>query len=370
MDQTYTQSRERINCEEEERMSEGFEIDTYFYVPQGLENIQTTKILSGEDHILNLRFIPTAKLVQVNKGWRRAEEKGFLMGMKTGMWKKKVDLEKPDQQTETIKRVKLFTEDTADALYIEPVHTLNLEREGVLTLMYALKRAIEQYFQVESREIGVSLMGREDRPNIFIYEAAEGSLGILSQFAQDPENKAFKEVVKEAYNLCRYEDEAYQAPASYKDLLSYFNQRYHREIDRFLIKYALEKLLACRFERQGPGLHARNYDEQFQYILSQIDPNSSTERRFLEYVYKNGLRLPDEAQKRVEGIYAQPDFFYQPDIHVFCDGTPHDSPEQQAKDRQIRDAIWDRGEQVVVYHYRDSLEEVVAKRPDIFIKMK
>ena len=40
-------------------------------------------------------------------------------------------------------------------------------------------------FQAEPSEIGVSTMGDPECPNILLYEAAEGSLGILSQFVED-----------------------------------------------------------------------------------------------------------------------------------------------------------------------------------------
>lgn len=82
------------------------------------------------------------------------------------------------------------------------------------------------------------------------------------------------------------------------------------------------------------------------------------------------MRLPDAAQKRTRDIYSQPDFFYDPDIHVFCDGTPHDDPEVKKHDNEIRQAIRNKGEQVFVYYYKDSLEDIIAKRSDIFIKVK
>ncbi len=88
------------------------------------------------------------------------------------------------------------------------------------------------------------------------------------------------------------------------------------------------------------------------------------------YLYENGLRLPDEAQKRVDGIYCQPDFYYHPRFWVFCDGTPHDEPAVQADDKAKRDEIIAKGDEVWVYHYRENLAERVASRPDVFRKAK
>ena len=121
------------------------------------------------------------------------------MGMTSGLWKRKAQIEQSasDKEKEAIRNVMLFTTDVSDALYLEPIAPLGLELDGVLTLQYALKRAIENIFQVESSEIGVQCMGGSgDKPNIFIYESAEGSLGVLSRFVED--TKAFSEVIDEA----------------------------------------------------------------------------------------------------------------------------------------------------------------------------
>lgn len=371
MAETRTKEMDRISCEEEERLSRGYEIKTYFNVPGGMNTIVTARIKNDNEDFLNVQYIPAARLVLVNKKWRAKKEDGFLIGLKSGRWKKappKDNKKSTDKESSEInKNVILYTHDTADALYIEPIKALALTKEGVITLQYALKRAIENVFQVESNEIGAELMGDENEPNIFLYEASEGCLGILSQFIED--KSVFQKVIDEAIKICRYDDKEYIDEASYKDLLNYYNQRYHDVINRFEIKDALEKLSICDVEiitsRTG-----KNYEEQYQQLLRERDPNSSTELKFLNYLYKNGLRLPDNAQKRTDNIYSQPDFFYEPNIHVFCDGTPHDKPEIIKRDKEIREAIRNNGDQVFVYYYKDKLEEIIAKRKDIFIKVK
>ena len=244
---------------------------------------------------------------------------------------------------------------------------LGLTPEGVITLQHALKRAIETVFQVESGEIGVVAVGGPEAPNILLFEAAEGSLGILSQFVENIE--VFLQVVRQAYSLCRFDDEKYKAPASYDDLLSYYNQRDHRTIDRHLIKDALAKLLICTIEIESNSGFT-SYEEHYQTLRRSLDPTSSTELKFLTYLYEKGLRLPDAAQKRVEGIFVQPAFYYEPRIWIFCDGTPHDSPAVQADDETKRQAIMARGDEVWVYYYRDNLAEKIAGRSDIFRKVR
>jgi hypothetical protein len=176
-------------------------------------------------------------------------------------------------------------------------------------------------------------------------------------------------VIQQAIAICRYDDPEYKGPASYDDLLSYYNQRDHKIVNRHLIKDALEKLLLSSIEIQSNQSFG-SYDDHYQTLLRGIDPNSSTERRFIDYLYENGLRLPDAAQKRVDGLYVQPDFYYEPRIWVFCDGTPHDDPVVQEDDHEKRQAIMAMGDEVWVYHYRDNLAEIVAARPDIFRKVR
>lgn len=367
MSESRGQEIERITCEEEERVSKGFDIATYFSVDGGhFERIKKATASTAGTHLLNLRFIPAARLVQVNTKWRSQRAEGFPMGMISGNWKSSMPEPDPDAH-EDYHLVKLMTSSLADALYIEPIQALGLDADGVVTLQHALKRAIESVFQVEPREIGVHSMGDPESPNIMLYEAAEGSLGVLSQFVENIET--YRKVIKKAVELCRFDDDEYKAPASYDDLLSYFNQRDHQRINRFDIQDALDKLGIADIEIET-SQNFTDYEDQYKFMLKNLDPNSSTERKFIDYLYENGLRLPDGAQKRVPGIYCQPDFYYEPNFWVFCDGTPHDEPAVKTKDEAQRQAIISKGHDVWSWHYSESLANKVTKRGDIFRKVK
>ena len=357
----------RITCEEEERISRGYEIESFFHVDGGdFASIRRAMARSGGNHLLNLRFIPAARLISLNKGWRSQKTEGFPMGMTSGNWHRSMPEPDPDAR-EDYRIVKLWTSNLADALYIEPIQALGLESDGVITLQHALKRAIESAFQVEPSEIGVNTMGDPECPNILLYEAAEGSLGILSQFVDDV--ATFRKVIEMAEQICRFDDEEYKAPASYDDLMSYYNQRDHQRLNRFLIRDALGKLGLADIEIQASA-GFKGYEEQYQHMLRHLDSNSSTERTFIDHLYQNGLRLPDAAQKRVPGIYCQPDFYYEPRIWVFCDGSPHDEPQVRDRDDEQRQLIIARGDEVWSWHYREDLAAKIARRPDIFRKVR
>jgi len=364
MEDTNSEQQDRITCEEEERVSQGFDISTFFQV-ENMDNVVKANINVDEQQLIHLRYVPAMRLLYVNKQWRIAKEKGFPLGLNTGFWKK-VNFDQNTAQ-EPIRNVMLYTSVTADAIYLEPTEPLGLDYEGVITLQFALKKAIENYFQVESSEIGVTVLGKNDFPNILIYESAEGSLGILSQFMENP--TSFNKVIEEAIDICRFDDKNYLEPASYNDLLSYYNQKFHRVIDRFLIKDALEKLKTASIEVQSNSSY-QSYDGHYNAMIKAMDNNSSTERKFLDFLYKNNIRLPDAAQKRVDRVYVQPDFFYEPNIHIFCDGTPHDRADVKEKDDIKRQQLFSMGHQVIVYYYKDRIEDLIEKYPDIFKKIR
>lgn len=377
--------QENISCEEEERTSRGYDIATYFSLSTG--NSDTIRYIEVKDRnnvpMLKVSYMPVCDLIQVNKKWRAIKEEGFKLDLENGSWikqrieeggkTKKTNQTKNEsgKEEKQEKNVKIYTQNTANALYIEPIKELNLNEAGVVTLQYALKRAIEVYFEVEGSEISVALMGEGKNPNIFLYESSEGSLGILSQFVEH--QNTFRKVMEKAYEVCRYEatidGKEDKRRATYDDLLSYYNQRDHQKIDRFAIKEALSSLMECQVALQTNYLF-NDYDSRYKSLQQQRDQSSSTEYKFLKHLYDNGLRLPDKAQPEVEGIYVRPDFYYEDNIFVFCDGTPHDDPVVQAEDKKKRDALKDRGYQVLVYYCKDDLAKWVAQHSHIFKQVR
>jgi very-short-patch-repair endonuclease len=372
MAETRAYELQRITCQEEERTKKGYDIHTYFAVDGGFENTNEAIVKVSGNALLHLHYFPACRIFKLNLKWKSSREFGFTINLNTGNWQSKKQKEENGEKDE-IKDVKLFTSDTANALYIQPVAALGLKGggNGVITLMFAIKRAIENYFQVESNEIGATVMGEEDAPNILIHEAAEGSLGVLSQIVDDP--SIYKAIMFEAYKICFYknniEEEGEVLPATYDDLLSYYNQFHHQQIDRNLIRDALRNLKESKVEIIT-NKSFNSYDEQYRFLEASRDSNSSTEENFLKYLYQNNLKLPDEAQPKIANMYVRPDFLYHPNICIFCDGTPHDESQVKEDDTEKRVTLKSAGYQVLSWYYKYSLDDFIAKRPDIFKKVK
>lgn len=373
MVETKAYELQRITCQEEERTRKGYDTRTYFYVEGGFENTAEANVKLDEEKLLHIHSFPAARLVQINFKWKSSPENGYALNIKNGYWQSKKQ-ENEEGVSDDIRRIKLFTTSTANALYIQPVKSLGLKGEsnGVITLMYAIKRAIENYFQVEQNEIGATIMGEGDTPNILIYEAAEGSLGVLSQIVDSPQ--VYKAVMNEAFNFCFVKEgqeipEEELLPATYDDLLSYYNQVHHQVIDRNYIRESLRMLRESTVEVITSKAF-NSYEEHYQSLQAARDPNSSTEDKFLKYLYSNGLKLPDEAQPKISNMFVRPDFLYKPNVCIFCDGTPHDEVSTKTGDKDKRDTLKDAGYQVLSWYYKESLEEFISKRPDIFKPVK
>jgi hypothetical protein len=329
---------ERISCYEDERQKMGYDQELHFSYPGDLNRCKKLGVYAQERHLLNLHFLPVAQLVKISNQWKQSTNKeGFRIDQKTGRWitekqykeiKERSKKSKDAEEAHNIKQVKLYTTVTADCLYLEPLKNLQLERSGVISLMYALKNALEEQFQVESQEIQCELMGEPQNPNILFYEAAEGSLGVLSRLTDKLE---FKKWVHKAFTICGFDDPEKEAvKASYGDLLSYYNQRYHHEIDRFSIKGALQYLIDAQL--QSPETDYKDpYDRYYENLLAQISNEEPRKKELLTYLYKNKIKLPDKLNHKPSGIPEAFDFFYEDsDLGIQIEGEAPSTLEDHA----------------------------------------
>jgi len=372
------EEKEQITCQEEERSRKAYKIDTYFACDDP-GAIFESELKLGNSHLANIRYIPTCRITYILSSKNEDNSHAFPFDSRTGEW---ISLDRANvlrqheqdhpEDAGRLQFVKLFSEVTANAIYIQPSDALQLpDKNAVRTFLYALKLAIEDVFQVEGSEIGGEIMGEGSKPNIFLYENAEGSLGVLSRFVEDTES--YRQVIARAYEICFGEKDSYSVeelnrliPADYTNLLNYYNQPYHQQIDIRQIYDTLQLLKRVTPETHAAGQIA-GYDEQYRTLEAARDQNSTTERDFLKYLYSKRLRLPDKAQPKFDNrYYVQPDFMYGDRTVVFCDGTPHNRPEVKADDLNKRGVLENAGYIVLTWHYQTPIEEFVAAHPEIF----
>ena len=366
---------ERISSEEEERVRSGYFISTHFSLPTSNVH-QAVALTTNGIEVLEATYAPAARLWRINNGWRR-DPNGFSINPQTGQWCRQNNDDPDDQNpegTKPIDNIRLYVQDARNILMIQP-RTEDQSQEFLVSLLQALSRAIQVNYQVEEQEIGAEIIGQGEHRKLLFWEEAEGGTGVWERLIEEP--GAFAEVANQALEICHFNPESGEeaeghdvdkcAAACYECLLTYANQLNHRYINRHrLVDYLM--LLSSATTKQEPKT---DRDEQYQQLLTRLDPSSSLEREFLNFLYERKLRLPDTAQNRPSPeVFVQPDFYYErqgiPGICIFVDGSHHSTTEQEEADKNIRGELQDRGFRVISIGYADSFEEQVRKYPEVF----
>lgn len=137
----------------------------------------------------------------------------------------------------------------------------------------------------------------------------------------------------------------------------FYNQRDHDVLDRTLVLPFLQTLDDLEVEGYGPGRSVR-----LEALLEQCQ--SGFEKEVLRAIHERDLPLPDEAQKTLydgDAPIAQADFYYEPKIPVFVDGSPHYKDYIQAADERKRRNLDRLGYRVTVIHSAEDLSVLERK---------
>jgi len=251
------------------------------------EIVVESQIIHNRECIGTLLYAPAATLWRLNYGWKRRKDKtkkGFFIDPLSGRWGKEEGNDYEDDEDDTndiekntAQRIVPYVEDTKNILIFKPLDvqkgsSLN-DATVMVTLQAAIKRGIEQYYEIEEVEIAAEpLPNTEKRNYILFYEASEGGAGVLNKIARDATE--LSRIAKKALEIIHYNDEGQDTNTNcvagcYNCLLSYYNQSDHGIIDRrnVEVKKILESLGNSEIQniRNGKG---SGEDIQYNYPVN------------------------------------------------------------------------------------------------------
>lgn len=354
-----TKRAERITANEEERVRQGYEMQTtlQFATSDGKLQMLTTIVSDDQGPLLELQYGAAATVWRMNFGWRRRKDKsiqGFMMNPVTGQWVGGVEDGNEENESEgdappdktPPQRIVPYVEDRRNILTIRPHAGLGaLSAETLTTLQYALKRGIEAVFQLEESElVAEPLPTRDNRQSILFFEAAEGGAGVLTRLAT--ESAAIASVAMKALEIMHYlgpaqgqawlrkdlqeELDENRQPlceaGCYRCLLSYYNQPDHTLIDR-KDKDAGGQLLdiLCRLTQAQTTLGTQEQGQERRAgkndaVLLGVD--SSIEQAWLDYVVNHGFNKPDRVKYAITAANICANFLYDElQLAVFIDDS-------------------------------------------------
>jgi very-short-patch-repair endonuclease len=359
--------RERITCDEEERVRRGYRTSVHFRFAAassgGDRKVEADVGKDPNQPLFRAVFAPQANLFKVNHGWKGRNDDGFLINLATGEVNPSTDV-----GTENHAIVRLYVDDVENLLLLYPPSQLQEDQRVLASLQFALQRGMEHYFQVEESELASDRIGSGDKRAVVFWEAAEGGVGVLRRVVEEP--NLIAKIASAALERLHFDHATRQdrkpecQQACYECLLSYSNQQDHKILNRHLVKDMLADLtLSAATKRHG----GRDYESHHEYLKKLTDSRSELERKLLRIIYETRRELPDEAQKALLDSQSIPDFYYS-GVHacVFCDGSVHDEPAQRAKDETARRELRERGYRVIVIRYDENIEERIAAFEDVF----
>ncbi|MGH2521433.1 MAG: helicase-related protein, partial [Anaerolineales bacterium] len=374
-----TKRRDRISSDEEERFRLGYELRTAvrFAPRDGDASYRTASVRQGEATLATLTYGQAATLWRINLGWTRRKNQaqyGFLLDMERGYWVAN-DQAAQDAADDPVSARTMsvipFVQDRRNCLMLEPSESLTTTQ--MASLQAALKSAIQVRFQLEDGELAAEpLPNGDERRILLFYEAAEGGAGVLRRLVDDA--SALASVAHRALELCHFEPDTgadrRRGPrakedceaACYDCLMSYYNQRDHRLLDRQQIRDLLQQL-ALAVVSASPVAAPRA--EHLQALLNLCD--SELEREWLRFLDKHGHRLPSKAQPPIATCRTRPDFLYEDSLAaIYVDGPHHQYPERHERDRLNTECMEDLGYSVIRFAVRDDWTALVIRYPAVF----
>lgn len=326
-----TQRVDRITCEEEERLREGFVVTSHYQFSHGNGGLRRADAEAdlGDTAPLQLQYGPAATMWRINHGWRRAKQEGFALDLRKGLWGRQPagdDLgETEDISGSTVRTgIRLVVHDTRNILLFVPPPAVSSDPELLVSLQHALQQGIEAAFQLEEQELGSEVLGTGPRARIIYWEAAEGGAGVLRRLVE--ESGALARVAREALAICHFDpatgaeldDQVGECVrACYRCLLSYGNQPSHALLNRRAIRDLLMATARAEVVRTNATATATK-DTPAPPVVPPVatDDLPPATARVLDYIRANGGREPVGVFAELKG--HRPHLTFQKPYVVLC----------------------------------------------------
>jgi len=370
----YAQSRARITADEEERLRLGYVLTPHY---RAGGQARQYHVLSKGAPAFTLTLEHNGEVLLVNQGQREKEgdPQGFTLCRKCYQWL--VGKDAALKHIGTLKekgecsRNARSSEDLASGLWL--VHLIRsdlalfevplpAEQEALpfyTTLLHTLLRALLVAFNLDEAELAGFLAANDADTvpqRIIIYETTTGGSGVLA--ALHEEDRLALLVARARELLHEGDPEGGCEKACYDCLLSFYNQREHELLDRHTVLPWLQALAPLTVE---PVV----CEDRYAALLAQCD--SPLERDVLQAIRERDLPLPAAAQHTLydgDAPLAIADFYYEPRIVVFVDGSPHYRDYVEAADERKRKRLKALGYRVVVIRGADvagGVEELAGR---------
>ncbi|MEV5410024.1 DEAD/DEAH box helicase [Thermopolyspora sp. NPDC052614] len=379
--------RQRISSDEEERRRAGFDLlityafNSHSVRPGRLE----AQVKHEDDQVAGLIYGDTATVRVINRGRlgrKNRNDIGYWLDPVRGRWAKDSDRSNqapedasllPLDKAKRVVKVVPYVEDRKNICVLRLATPVS--ETVATTLRYALERGIEAEFQLEDAELtSEPLPDPHHRGRMLFIESAEGGAGALRRLHD--EKDALANVARRALEIIHVNSDTGEdrdraegarercERGCYDCLLSYSNQRWHRNIDRLSVVAILMDL--SRSTTEPTGEH-RTAEEHADALHESAD--SELEHTFLDFLRTGDYRLPDGVQVLVSDAYAKPDFIYRTkagNIAIFIDGPHHDAPAVAERDMAAEDRLMDLGWLVIRFRHDEDWDKIVRRYPSVF----
>jgi hypothetical protein len=309
-----TQAAERITVNDEERLRQGFDLQTTFRWARrdsGQADVYQVNASDADGLVAQLRYGPAAEISRLNKGLRRRANPnahGFMINPLNGYWSRLDDEDaEPDPTRAGNQPIVPWVLDRKNALLLQLAEP-DASETTIATVQYALKRGIEQVFQLEESELlAEPLPDRKHRRGVLFYEATEGGAGVLTRLVHDAE--ALARVAHAALLMLHLDLRPFgellpaldaltdvggtQCVAGcYRCLLSYYNQPDHPVIDRRdpLARRLLHRMASVRTSLTAHAAPGPRRDGGGGTAAGGFDPTAA------------GVPPPDRTGIEIDGI--------------------------------------------------------------------